>query len=176
MSSSFSPSSFSRSSVVSSRATAIARVVGHTAWWAFVITQVMKDASATTGLPNRYRAYLPLTDAGWTAYTPLQSSPSGFTDANVLAAVSVAMLLLCVAAAIVEAIISRQWLTGLATVAAPAVGGALVIVGVQAQYGEVWTNVWLRPSLAVGLVLLGVAVREVWARGFTPAATVGRPS
>ncbi|ALG85009.1 hypothetical protein [Gordonia phthalatica] len=164
------------SSFTAPRATRIARVVGHTAWWLFVVTQVMKDAPAATGLPSRYRAYTPLTDAGWTAYTPLTSSSSDFTDVNALATVSIVAILACVVAAVVEAFVDRRWLTGLFTVAAPIVGGALVVVGVESQYGGVWSDIWLRPMLAAGLVLLGVAVREIWARGFAPAAVAGRRS
>lgn len=156
-------------SFTSSRAARITRIVGHATWWLFVVAQVMKDAPAATGLPSRYRAYTPLTDAGWTAYTPL-TSPGDFTDVNALATVSIVAILVCVIAATVEAIVARRWLSGALTVLAPIVGATLVVVGVEAQYGGVWNHVWLRPTLAAALVLLGVAVREIWARGFAPAA------
>ncbi|MBM7369463.1 hypothetical protein [Gordonia hydrophobica] len=155
--------------VVSSRLRGV-RALGHVCWWIFVVTRILPENPATGGMPRRYADYLPLTrgDHGWTAYSPLASP--GFVDLNILATASLIAFVVTVGAALVEAVLCRRWVPGILTVVAPVVGGAIVAVGSAARYGGVWDGVWLRPALAAGIVLIGVAVREVWARGRAPAA------
>lgn len=158
------------------------RAVGHIAWWIFVVAQLMASGPGFGGLPGRYAPYLP--NSGWTAYTPLTdagtgwatSGPftAGFTDANVLATTAAVALLVTIVAAFGEAVTYRSWATGGLTVAAPVIGGALVFVAIAAQRGDIWGGVYLRPMLAALIVLLGVAIREVWSRGFAPAAVASR--
>lgn len=156
--------------------TTVWRAVGHVGWWIFVVAQLMSSVPGFGGMPSRYgwTSYTPLTDAGtgWADSTPFDS---GFSDANVLSTVAVVALIVTIVAALGEAISYRRWtFGGLVTVAAPVVGGALVMAGIGAQHGELWSGVYLRPMLAALIVLLGVAIREVWSRRLAPAAVAAR--
>ncbi|WP_298446718.1 hypothetical protein [Gordonia sp. (in: high G+C Gram-positive bacteria)] len=57
-----------------------------------------------------------------------------------------------------------RWGSGIVTVAAPAVGGALVSMASCGGIGDVL----LSPELLFALVLAGVAIREIWSRALAP--------
>lgn len=160
----------SHSFSVSSRLRGV-RVVGHVFWWIFVVSELLTERPIV-GMPRRYADYVAVDD-GWTAYTPLTPS-DGFVAVNVLSTASLIALVVTVAAAFVEAVACRRWVAGVVTVLAPIIGALIVIVGSAARYSGVWDDVQLRPVLAAGVVLVGVAVREVWARGCAPAAVAAR--
>lgn len=158
-------------SVTMSRGLRVGRIIGHVAWWIFVVTRTVGGVSGSAGLPRRYTSYIPLTstDDGWSAYMPT-APMDGFTDANILATLSMIALAVTILAAVAEAITYRSWLASSLTIAAPVVGAALVMLAIDAQDGLVWDGVYLRPVLVASLIMLGVAVREIWSRGFAPAA------
>lgn len=147
----------------------VARVVGHVSWWVFVVARLMSDwGLATGGMPRRYADY------GWSAYEPLTDRPpSGisehFFNTNVIATVAVAALAATVIAAVVEAILCRRWLLGAGTVLAPVTGAAIILTALYERAGYLGGGQLHLPLLTVFmLVLLGVAVREVWSRGVVP--------
>lgn len=143
-----------------SRTEILVRIVGHTAWWVFVVTCMSRDFGPSG--PVRYRSYIPLTDVGSDPFA------SGFATYNTLTVAALLAISVTVIAAILEAILSRNLLVGVATVLTPIVGAILVWFAVDS----------LRPELAVPLVLLGVAIREVWSRGFAPLemGMIGKPN
>ena len=139
-------------------------MVGHVSWWVFVVTALFNRGPMGSG-PRRYADYVPVQDRGWTAYTPLTGSlhspPSdGFTALNILSTLTVVAAVITVAAAVAEGLLGRRWMTGLLTVGAPLLGGALVLVASHGGFGD-----WY---LLLVAALCGVAIREVWSRAFAP--------
>ncbi|MGK9269571.1 hypothetical protein KXR83_01085 [Williamsia muralis] len=67
-------------------------------------------------------------------------------------------------AAVIEAITSRQLVPGIVTVAAPCVAFGLLLLATPG----VLDSVRFGTMQTLGVVLVAVAVREVWARGFAP--------
>lgn len=157
----------STSAFTVSRPYRAARIIGHLTWWVFVVALVARESSGATGA-RRYADYLSADDDGWSAFTAFTSVHDICDDSNVLATTAFIALVVCVLAAGVEAVLGRAWLPGIVTVSAPILGAVVVYIGAEARNGGVWQDVYLRPTLATALILVGVAVREVWARGFAP--------
>lgn len=158
-----------------------ARVTGHVGWWVFVVARLMSELGLTMGggLPRRYADYgadsvfgtgLGQADFGWTAYEPLTDRPpSGLSDpfyaSNVLATVTVAALAVAVIAALFEAVLGRRWLLGVGTVLAPVIGAVIILTALYERAGYLGSGYLDLPVLVVfALVLLGIAIREVWSR------------
>lgn len=145
----------------------IAKATGHVAWWVFVVARLMSElGSPVNGSPRRYANY-PM-DSGWTAYAPLTdlSSSSGrdmFVTSNVLSTIAIAALVVTVVAAIVVALKDHRLWPGLATVAAPVVGGVVVLWSLE-QRGFVDGGRDLPLLVVFVLVLLGIAIRELGSR------------
>lgn len=147
-----------------SRAVTITRVVGHASWWIFVVTALSRVLPESGS--RRYADYVEM-DASFVGGSTISD---GFGEQNALATAAMIAVAVTVIAGVVEAFLSRKWPAGTLTILTPIVGGALVWVAVEARSGDVWHDVFLRPSLVVAMVLLGVAIREVWSRGFAPGA------
>lgn len=148
-----------------------ARNTGHIAWWVFVVATLFGGGVTWLGLGEE--APFSTRSTGWTSYTPLTDHPVGianfagpapyewWTEPEVFAAVAFALVVLAAAG---EAIAVRQIVRGVVTVAAPFVAlGILLFVT-----PTVVTSIELDKIPTMALVLLAVAVREVWARRFAP--------
>lgn len=164
----------------------IAHVTGAVSWWVFVVARLMTEmnsAPLNSGLPRRYADYdesifgvgLGHKDFGWTAYEPLTNHPpsplnDGFFIVNVIASVAVLALAIAAVAATVEATTVARWPAGIATILTPITGAAIILSALH--YGTGFGS-GLKLSLLVvfALVLLGVAIREVWSRAWAPRPT-----
>ncbi|MGV0593627.1 hypothetical protein [Mycolicibacterium porcinum] len=163
----------------------ISRVTGHASWWVFVVARLMSELGLTMGggMPRRYADFtddslfgsgLGHQDYGWTAYTPLTDHPPSaladpFFAANMMAAIAVAALAVTVVAALVEAVAERRWLMGAGTLLAPILGAAIILTALYERAGFLGGGHFnLPPLLVFVLVLIGVAVREVWSRVVSP--------
>jgi hypothetical protein len=157
------------------RVFSLARSVGHGAWWIFVVATLFAGGITWTGV-SRYGNYIGATsfteEYGWTAYTGLTDSPVGianfagssydpWSDPELWSAIAFGAVLV---AAVVEAISARDVVPGIVTVAAPCVGLGLLLVVTPG----VLDSVQLGTMTTIGVVLVAVAVREVWARRFAP--------
>jgi heme/copper-type cytochrome/quinol oxidase subunit 1 len=140
----------------------LARTIGHCSWWAFVVATLFAGGIARTR-----------GEWGWTAYTPLTESPVAVTSFGSydpwtgLEVWSVIAFVVVLIAAAVEAVAARQVVPGVVTVAAPCVAFGLLLLGTPGvldivRFGTMQT---------LCVVLVAVAVREVWARRFAPRPT-----
>ncbi|WP_135453505.1 hypothetical protein [Mycobacterium sp. DL99] len=157
----------------------VARVTGDVSWWIFVVARLMTEMTSF-GMPRRYADYdestfgvgLGQSDFGWTAYEPLTDQPPStltdpFYSANIIATVAAAALAVTVIAAVVEAVAVGRWPAGIATVVTPIFGSALILTALHYRSGFAG-ELQLNLTAVFVLVLIGVAVREVWSRGFAP--------
>jgi hypothetical protein len=164
----------------------IAHVTGAASWWVFVVARLMTEMNSAPlnfGLPRRYADYdgsifgigLGNKDFGWTAYEPLTDHPpsalnDGFFIVNVIASVAVAALAITAIAAVVEAVSVARWPAGIATILAPITGAAVILTALY--YGTGFGGgLQLNLLIVFALVLLGVAIREVWSRVLVPRPT-----
>ena len=158
------------------RTLALARIIGHTAWWVFVVTTLFAGGITWLGIDqDYYRPFIPSSD-GWTAYTPLTDPAfdgAGYIDVDVLYSyerwthgemLSVSAFVVVLIAAVVEAISAQQLWRGVVTVLAPCVALGLLVIATPGTIDDSG----LELGAAVSLILAAVAVREVWARGFAP--------
>lgn len=156
-----------------------ARIVGHSAWWVFMVVTLFAGGVTWTGASR----YLGATSTGWSgnsvAYRPIQSpvaianftGTSSFyddpwTELEILSVIAISVVLI---AAVIEAVSARQLLRGAGTIAAPCVAFALLLLATPG----VLDNLHLGTTQTLALVLAAVAVREVWARGFAPLPPFG---
>ena len=152
-----------------------ARITGHSAWWIFMVATLYAGGITWTGV-SRYGSYIGATsftkEYGWTAYTGLTDLPVGiadfagssydpWTDPELWSAIAFGAVLI---AAVVEAVSAREVLPGIVTVAAPCVAFGLLLLATPG----VLDSVQLGTMTTIGVVLVAVAVREVWARRFAP--------
>ena len=152
----------------------------------FVVARLMAEmntAAMFSGLPRRYADYgdsifgvgLGHKDFGWTAYGPLTNYPPSpvndpFFVANVISTAAVVALAITVIAAVVEAVLGRRWPAGVATILTPVAGAGIILTALY--YRSPFTSgIQLNLLLVLVLVLLGVAVREVWSRVWAPRAS-----
>lgn len=135
----------------------VSRVVGHAAWWVFVLSIVLQRVMVTR--VTYEGAYEPVFGTGLgSSGSWARRSYWWFESLDALVVISLLALVLVVAAAAVESVSLRGWSTKLANVAVPLVAAAWIV----------WVNEFLVTAISVYLVLLlmllGVALREVWAR------------
>jgi hypothetical protein len=158
------------------RVLTLARITGHVGWWVFAVGTLFAGGITWLGVDqDYYQQFLPPSD-GWTAYTPLtEGSVEGagyigvdvlysydrWTHGETMSAVAFAVVLI---AAVTEAFSARRLWKGVATVAAPCVALALLLIATPGTIDDSG----LELGAAVALVLAAVAVREIWARGFAP--------
>lgn len=127
-------------------------VTGHACWWIFVVATLWPETTrygwtAGADMPRRYADYVP---------------SDGFCMATPVA--GLAFLVLIIAAAVEAASVGRL-VPGLVTVGVPFLA-AIVIWSVAPGGCGGHTDTALFPAMAI--VLLAIAVREVWARAFAP--------
>lgn len=144
-----------------------ARNTGHVAWWIFVVATLFAGGVTWLGLQDD--EWFSARSSGWMAYTPLTDPPVAianftgpqpyewWTEPEVFAAIAFAVVVI---AAVVEAVTIRRIGTGLMTIAAPLVALGILIVVTP----RVFTSFELATVPTMCVVLLAVAVREVWAR------------
>lgn len=157
----------------------VARIVGDSSWWVFVVARLMAEINSF-GIPRRYADYdeaifgvgLGHSDFGWTAYEPLTDrAPSPVTDffysVNLVSSVTIVALVVTVIAAVVEAVAVGRWPAGVATILTPVAGAGVILTALYYRSGLAGGP---QPSLAAVfvLVLLGVAIRETWSRVWAP--------
>ncbi|MCK0515635.1 hypothetical protein [Williamsia sp. DF01-3] len=157
------------------RVFSLARITGHAAWWVFMVATMFAGGITWTGV-SRYGNYIGATsftkEYGWTAYTGLTDSPVGianfasssydpWTDPELWSAIAFGAVLI---AAVVEAISARKVLPGIVTVAAPCVAFGLLLLATPG----VLDTVEFDTILTMGVVLIAIAVREIWARRLAP--------
>lgn len=161
------------------RAISPARILGHCAWWIFVVATLFAGGITWTGV-DRYVPFVPvLHGAGWIDI-PSTDAPVAIVDFAGTAydpgvdpeIVSVVAFVVVLIAATVEAISVRQVLPGMATVAAPCVALGLLLLATPG----VLQSVSLDTLATMGIVLIAVAVREVWARRFAPSPSTLPPT
>ena len=165
------------------RAFSLARIVGHSAWWIFVVATLFAGGITWTGV-SRYGHYIGATsftkEYGWTAYTGLTDAPVAianfagssydpWSDPELLSAIAFGAVLI---AAVVEAIAVRRLAPGIVTVAAPCVAFGLLLLATPG----VLESVGLDTLTIMAIVLIAVAVREVWARRFAPNPSTLQPT
>lgn len=148
-----------------------ARTTGHVAWWIFVVATLFAGGVTWLGLDDD--GWFSARSTGWTAYTPLTDSPVAianftgpepyewWTEPEVFAASAFALVVI---AAVVEATTVRRIGLGVVTIAAPIVALGILVIATP----RVFTSFELSTMSTMCLVLLAVAVREVWARRFAP--------
>lgn len=162
------------------RVSPIARITGHVAWWVFVVVTLFAGGVTWTGATE----YLgPTFDTGWSgnqqAYSEIKApvAIANFTGGSSfdhdpwtqLEVLSVIAFAVVIVAAVIEVIASRQMVPGIVTVAAPCVAFGLLLLATPG----VLDSVRLGTMQTLGVVLVAVAVREMWARGFAPRPRVG---
>ena len=157
------------------RALSLARNTGHTAWWVFVVATLFAGGITWTSV-STYGNYIGVTSftqqTGWTAYTPMTDSSIDFVDFDSssydpwteLELLSAAAFFVVLVAAVVEALSARQMVPGIVTVAAPCVAFGMLLLATPGGVGTVEFDA----TVTVAVVLIAVAVREVWARRFAP--------
>ena len=165
--------------MTSERVFPIARATGHIAWWIFVVTTLFAGGISWAGVGNRLDdgfldASFTARSSGWTAYTPLTDTPVGianfsasppydrWTDPEFWSIVAFSVVLI---AAVIEAISVRRTLPGVVTIAAPCVALGLLLLATPGTLDRVEFDT----MTAMAVVLVAIAVREVWARRFAPS-------
>jgi len=140
-----------------------ARITGNVAWWVFVVAVLVNRGLSPQGW-----------DYGWTAYTPLtDGTPRRYADyvpcdptVQLVGAVAWVAFGVEVVAAIVELVIVRRW-TAVVSVVIPFASLGLIAYA----FGELDRTIIWSPAAVLFLVLVAVAIRQVWMRRFAP--TVG---
>ncbi|RDI69500.1 hypothetical protein DFR76_1011041 [Nocardia pseudobrasiliensis] len=106
---------------------------------------------------------------GYAEYLPGDALPAVWASTSLYSLVG---FVIVVVAALVEALCARQPVAGLITVAVPFLSTALIAVARPGGYG----GLVLAPLPAFGLILIAVAIREMWARALAPTAQpAGQP-
>ncbi len=143
-----------------------AHIAGHAFWWVFVVATMLAGGITWFGDGEQ-------DDFGWTAYTPLVDLPrryadylpsDGFEPAGVMSVIGFCLLVL---AALVEAVAVRRVVAGVITVAVPFAAATLIWSALPRGHG----NFYLEPTVALVVILVAVAIREVWERRLAPALT-----
>ncbi|MGV0771775.1 hypothetical protein [Mycobacterium syngnathidarum] len=158
----------------------IACGVGHVSWWVFVIGGLTAEMNSF-GLTRRYTdcssesifgVGLGQSDVGWVACEPLTDQPPSpmtdfFSSVNAVASVAAAAVAVTVIAAVVEAFAVSRWPAGVATILTPIFGSALILITLHYRHAAAG-GPELNIIAVFVLVLLGVAVREMWSRVWAP--------
>ena len=122
-------------------------------------------------MPGRYATY------GWTAYTGLIQVPAAddFASLNVLSSAALGALVVSLLATSSTAIGARRWLLRIAITAATLVGAMLISVGAHRGHGLPTTLIF-NPLVAFGVVVSGIAIREVTVRTVSAMANHSSPT
>ncbi|MCU1647804.1 MAG: hypothetical protein JWN03_8079 [Nocardia sp.] len=109
-------------------------------------------------------------DFGWDAYTPLTDVPRRYADYlpsdgfDQMGPISLIGFCLLVLTALAEAVAVRKFAAGAITVTVPFAAAVLIWYALPSGH---W-NFHLEPVTALLVVLVAVAIREVWERRFAP--------
>ncbi|WP_439028884.1 hypothetical protein [Gordonia terrae] len=158
-----------------------ARIVGHVMWWVFVVSALFAGGITWWRVHESVGASFGGGLGGWTIYTPyLPVTGTGYVDLAFSpgpewwqnpAVYALAAFVLVVVAAIVDAFASRRLVVGIITVVTPF---AALTLFVLATPGAI-DGVYLHSTVSLTLVLVGVAIRELWMRaGVPPSSRVRR--
>lgn len=164
-------------------AAAIAHGAGAVSWWVFVVARLMIEVNSF-GVPRRYATGcadvsifgvdLGRNDTGWAIFSPLADPIvpiSPFDDMNLLAGSTLTALAMTEISAVIEAVAVRRWPAGVLTIVTPIIGAAIILCTLD--YSVYGSTPQLNATVVFMLVLLGVAVREVWSRVWAPRALRG---
>ncbi|GAB0107946.1 hypothetical protein JMUB6875_69490 [Nocardia sp. JMUB6875] len=140
-----------------------AHIAGHAFWWVFVVAAMLGGGITwfSSGQDD---------DFGWTAYTPLTDVPRRYTDYlpsdgfDQMGVISLIGFCLLVLAAVAEAVVVRRFAAGAITVTVPFAAAVLIWCALPRGH---W-NFYLKPVTALLVILVAVAIREVWERRFAP--------
>lgn len=135
----------------------IARVTGDVAWWVFVVARLMVEMSSY----------------GWTAYTPQTDRlPPELHDrvlaADVILACAIGALAIVITTAVIEGIAVGRWPAGVGTVVAPVIGAAVILAALYERSGNPFGGLQLNLVIVFVLVIVGVAIRQVWSQALAP--------
>ena len=151
----------------------LSRITGHVAWWVFVVATIFAGGITWLGNDHEYQhpPFLLRSDE-WMVYSTVPESSQAtaeYVDVAVALpyewwrdgeSLSAAMFMVVMIAAVVEAASARRLWRGLITVGAPCVALGLLVIATPGTDAE------SDMTTALVLVLVAVAVREVWARCF----------
>jgi hypothetical protein len=149
-----------------------ARITGHVMWWVFAVAALFAggitwwmeyraiDASFVSGGPDGWTVYTPMTGTGFVDLIG-SSAPEWWQGPAVYA---FAAFVLVVVAATVDAFAARHFIAGIVTVVVPFLALALFVLATPGAID----GIFLHPTVSLVLVLVGVAVREVWMRAGAP--------
>ncbi|MEV0673122.1 hypothetical protein [Mycobacterium sp. NPDC050441] len=139
----------------------IAHVTGDAAWWIFVVARLMAEMNSY-GMPRRYADF-----SEDSLFGVGLGQGDYFYSTNLISSVAIVALTVTVIGAVTEAVAVGKWPIGIGTILAPVTSAAVVLVALYARTGFAG-ELQLNPIVVLVLVLLGVAVREVWSRAFAP--------
>lgn len=140
----------------------ITKWIGTASWWVFVVARLVGEmGEPVAGTSRDFVGFLRV-GGGWTAYTPLTDAVAtrnvDTAAPNALMLISLIALAVTVAAGVVQAVLSRRLLVGVIAVAAPVVGGVLVLWALYHRTGAAGA-VQLSSLSVFALILTAVAVR-----------------
>lgn len=157
-----------------------AHVTGDVAWWVFVVARLMVEIDSY-GLSGRYGDYsrslfttvFDVPGRGWTSYTPQTGRlPPGLHDSvlagDVISACAIGALAVVITTAVIEAIAVGHWRAGIGSIAAPIAGAAVILFALHERTGGFVGGQQLNTFIAFVLVLVGVAIRQVWSQALAP--------
>ncbi|ORM38306.1 hypothetical protein BFL43_00170 [Williamsia sp. 1135] len=156
----------------------MARVSGHISWWVFVVATLFAGGINWWGRQSTFAASF-ADDVGWTIYAPVRTTGSGYIDVQweqtydrwwqSPGVYGVIAFVIVVITAVTTAFIGGRIASGIGTVLVPfAALGLFVLATPDAVEG-----VELSTILSMLLVLVAIAIREVWMRAGPPAPARG---
>lgn len=139
-----------------------ARIVGHVMWWVFVVSALFAGGitwwSPYESLGAPFGGWAIGSGSGFIAFSP---GPQWWQDPAVYAPVA---FVLVVVAAVVDAVAARGLIAGIVTVAVPFIALGFFVLATPGGID----GVFLHSAVSLVLVLVGVAIREVWMRAGAP--------
>ena len=151
----------------------VARVVGHAAWWVFVVAVLLAGGVTWWSSYSMVDASF-WGSTGWTAYTPLRTTDEigagvrwsagtehWWQDVGVYALIAFVVVIV---AGVIDAVAGRRIAPGLVTVLVPFISLGFFVLATPGTFD----GFTFRAVLMMLIVLVGVAIREVWMRVFLP--------
>ncbi|MCV7191846.1 hypothetical protein [Mycolicibacterium brumae] len=130
----------------------------------FVVALLMARIPFVT-MPRRYADYVDADANTWSENLLIADSDPGLGADGWFAVMALAGLAVTLVAAVAESVLARRWAFGVANVVVPVVAAAVfLLAGRRMDWApEPWS-----PLQVFALFMTGVAIREVWSRGFAP--------
>ncbi|MEC3918636.1 hypothetical protein [Nocardia sp. CDC160] len=144
----------------------VARICGYAFWWFFIAATMVAGGISWFGDSDRG-------DAGWIVHGSRMGEPRRYTDYvpsdgfDITSGLTFVAFCLLVLAAVAEAVAVRRVAAGIITVLVPFVTAALIWAAMPLGH---W-SFFLESVPAVLVILVAVAIREVWTRRLAPSAT-----